>query len=132
VLREHRGDGHFAALLAAGIDGCEAVVLRCGLDLRRGDMQPVRGWSDEQWEAATGRLAGRGLVDASGTITAAGREAHRAVEEATDRAAASPWDQAGPQTVAELRELLTPLAQACAQLLPYPNPIALPRPDSVA
>ena len=26
VLREHRGDGHFAALAAADIDGCEAVV----------------------------------------------------------------------------------------------------------
>ena len=44
VLREHRGDGHFAALAAADIDGCEAVVLRCCLDLRREDMQPVRGW----------------------------------------------------------------------------------------
>ncbi|HEY2575119.1 MAG TPA: hypothetical protein VGI74_02315, partial [Streptosporangiaceae bacterium] len=43
VLREHRGDGHFAALLAAGLDGCETVVLRCGLDMRREDMQPVRG-----------------------------------------------------------------------------------------
>ena len=29
LLREHRGDGHFAALAAADIDGCEAVVLRC-------------------------------------------------------------------------------------------------------
>jgi hypothetical protein len=28
LLREHRGDGHFAALVAAGIDGCEALVLR--------------------------------------------------------------------------------------------------------
>src|SRR5262249_53734193 len=29
LLREHRGDGHFAALVAADIDGCEALVLRC-------------------------------------------------------------------------------------------------------
>ena len=35
VLREHRGDGHFAALAAADIDGCEAVALRCCMDLRR-------------------------------------------------------------------------------------------------
>src|SRR5579875_1493474 len=59
VLREHRGDGHFAALLAADIDGCEALVLRCGLDLRREDIQPVRGWTDEQWDGARARLAGR-------------------------------------------------------------------------
>ena len=30
LLREHRGDAHFAALLAADIDGCEALVLRTG------------------------------------------------------------------------------------------------------
>jgi hypothetical protein len=50
VLREHRGDGHFAALVTAGIDGCEALVLRCALDLRREDVQPARGWTDEQWD----------------------------------------------------------------------------------
>jgi hypothetical protein len=43
LLREHRGDGHFAALAAAGIDGCEAVVLRCAKDISRDLMQPVRG-----------------------------------------------------------------------------------------
>jgi hypothetical protein len=26
VLREHRGDGHIAALQAAGLDPCEALV----------------------------------------------------------------------------------------------------------
>ena len=26
ILREHRGDGHIAALLAAGLDPCEALV----------------------------------------------------------------------------------------------------------
>jgi hypothetical protein len=62
VLREHRGDGHWAALAAADIDGCEAVVLRCGLDLRREDLQPIRGWTDEEWDAARDRLAGRGLM----------------------------------------------------------------------
>ena len=43
TLREHRGDGHFAAVLAAGLDGCEVLVLRCGLDMDRGIMQPIRG-----------------------------------------------------------------------------------------
>ena len=52
LLREHRGDGHSAALLAADIDGCEALVLRAGLDLSREVLQPVRGWSDEEWEQA--------------------------------------------------------------------------------
>jgi Helix-turn-helix family len=128
VLREHRGDGHFAALAAADIDGCEAVVLRCGLDLRREDMQPVRGWTDEAWDGALSRLAARGWVGADGTLTSAGREAHAAVEHATDRAASRPWARLGPEATAEIAAALTPLARACAAVLPYPSPIGVPAP----
>ncbi|MDT0450995.1 SCO6745 family protein, partial [Streptomyces hesseae] len=52
LLREHRGDGHVAALVAAGLDGCEALVLRSGIDVPRSELQPYRGWTDEEWEAA--------------------------------------------------------------------------------
>ena len=132
VLREHRGDGHFAALAAADIDGCEAVVLRCGLDLRREDMQPIRGWTDEQWAGAHARLADRGWVGAGGKLTSAGRQAHAAVEAATDRAAARPWARLGAETADELATLLTPLAQACAASMPYPSPVGVPVPGSGA
>jgi hypothetical protein len=128
VLREHRGDGHFAALAAADIDGCEAVALRCCLDLRREDLQPVRGWTDEAWDDALSRLAGRGWLAEEGALTSAGREAHAAVENATDWAAARPWTRLGPETTAELVTVLTPLAQACASALPYPSPIGVPAP----
>ena len=128
LLREHRGDGHFAALAAADIDGCEAVVLRCCLDLRREDMQPVRGWTDEAWDGALSRLAARGWVDADGALTSAGREAHAAVEDATDRAASRPWAGFGPEATAEVAAVLTPLARACAATLPYPSPIGVPAP----
>ena len=132
LLREHRGDGHFAALAAADIDGCEAVVLRCGLDLRREDMQPVRGWTDEAWDDALSRLAARGWVAADGTLTSAGREAHAAVEDATDRAASRPWARLGPEATAEIAAALTPLARACATVLPYPSPIGVPAPGAAA
>ena len=131
LLREHRGDGHFAALAAADVDGCEAVVLRCGLDLRREDMQPVRGWTDEAWDGAVSRLAARGWVGAGGTggtLTSAGLQAHAAVEDATDRAASRPWARLGPEATAEIAAALTPLARACAAVLPYPSPIGLPAP----
>ncbi len=128
VLREHRGDGHFAALAAADIDGCEAVVLRCALDLRREDMQPVRGWTDEAWDGALSRLATRGWVGADGALTSAGREAHAAVEHATDRAASRAWARLGPEATAEIAAALTPLARACAAVLPYPSPIGVPAP----
>jgi len=130
VLREHRGDGHWAALAAADIDGCEAVVLRCGLDLRREDLQPIRGWTDEEWDAARDRLAGRGLMGADGTLTSAGRESHAAVEAATDRAASRPWARLGAEATAELATLLLPLARACASVVPYPSPMGVPEPRS--
>ena len=130
VLREHRGDGHFAALAAADIDGCEAVALRCCLDLRRENLQPVRGWTDEAWDDALSRLAGRGWAGRDGELTSAGREAHAAVENATDWAAARPWARLGPEATAEIVNVLTPLAQACASALPYPNPIGVPAPGA--
>jgi len=125
LLREHRGDGHFAALAAADIDGCEAVVLRCAkdTDISRDLMQPVRGWSDEQWDAAAARLAERGLTDEDGAMTAGGRAVHDAVEAATDQAAARPWDRMGPAALAEVADVLLPLAQACAAALPPVIPV---------
>src|SRR5580693_4250989 len=123
LFREHRGDGHFAALAAAGIDGCEAVVLRCAKDISRDLMQPVRGWTDEQWDAAAARLAERGWIGEDGTLTAAGRAAHDAVEAATDQAAGRPWNRMGAAGVAEVADVLLPLAQACAAALPEVIPV---------
>ncbi len=132
VLREHRGDGHTAALVAAGVDGCGALVLRCGLELRREDLQPIRGWTDEQWDQARSRLVRRGWVSPEGELTDAGRDGHRRAEEATDTAAAGPWARLGPAAAAELTAVLTPIARACATVLPYPSPIGVPAPGSAS
>ena len=128
LLREHRGDGHSAALLAADIDGCEALVLRAGLDLSREVLQPVRGWSDEEWEQAAARLAGRGWLGEDGRVTPEGAAARRAVEDATDQAAARPWARLGTAATEELASLLAPVARACAAELPFPNPVGVPEP----
>jgi hypothetical protein len=103
-------------------------VLRCGLDMDRGIMQPIRGWSDEQWDAAQARLVDRGLVDTDGAITETGRDLRETTERATDRAAERPCALLGDAGVAELAEVLTPLAVACAQVVPYPSPIGVPKP----
>jgi hypothetical protein len=131
ILREHRGDGHFAAVATADIDGCEILVLRCGLDMRREDLQPIRGWTDEEWDGATARLAARGWIGPDGALTLAGRAAHVAVEKATDQAAARPWARLGPAAVTDLAEVLTPIARACAAVVPYPSPIGVPAPGTV-
>ena len=123
LLREHRGDGHFAALAAADIDGCEAVVLRCAKDISRDLMQPVRGWTDEQWGAAAARLVERGWIGEDAAVTAAGRAAYDAVEAATDQAAERPWKRMGAAGRAEVADVLWPLAQACAAALPEGIPV---------
>jgi hypothetical protein len=130
LLREHRGDGHFAALVAAGIDGCEALVLRSGQDLSREQLQPLRGWTDGEWDAAAGRLAARGWLGEDGRVTPAGAAARQAVEDATDLAAARPWARLGPEATEELAALLAPIAAACATDLPFPNPVGLPAPTA--
>jgi Helix-turn-helix family len=123
LLREHRGDGHFAALAAADIDGCEAVVLRCAKDISRDLMQPVRGWTDEQWDAAAARLAERGWIGEDAAMTAAGRAAYDAVEAATDQTAERPWKRIGAAGLAEVADVLLPLARACAAALPEVIPV---------
>ena len=130
LLREHRGDGHSAAVASADIDGCEVLVLRCGLDMRREDLQPIRGWTDEQWDGARARLAARGWIGPDGALTGPGRAAHAAVEKATDLAAARPWARLGPAATARLARALTPIAQACARVVPYPSPIGVPAPGT--
>jgi hypothetical protein len=129
TLREHRGDGHVAALVSAGIDGCEALVLRAGLDQSRELLQPIRGWTDQQWAQAAARLADRGWLGPDGRATPAGAAAYQAVEDATDLAAAGPWQRLGPAGTEQLAELLRPIARACAAELPYPNPVGVPNPD---
>ena len=128
LLREHRGDGHFAALLTAGLDGCEANVLRAGLDIPRETLQPIRGWSDEQWEQAAGRLAGRGLLAADGKATPAGASLLAEAERITDAAASRPW--LDRQFAADLAVVLYPIAKACAAETPAINPVGVPAPEA--
>jgi len=130
VLREHRGDGHVGALVAAGLDGCESLVLRVAAHHgpSAAQLQAVRGWTDEDWDQAADRLRDRGWLDGGGAATSAGHEAHQAIEDATDVAAARPWKRLGAKRTEELAELLGPVALACAAALPYPNPVGLPRP----
>ena len=147
VLREHRGDGHVAALVAADIDGCEALVLRTaaelaaarryggaagGLSWPRQKVQPLRGWSDAEWNQAAARLTDRGMLDAEGVATLTGAAAHRAVEEATDRAAARPWARIGIEATEDVFAALGPVGRAAAAALPFPNPIGVPAPEPAA
>jgi hypothetical protein len=128
VLREHRGDGHVAALVAAGVTGCETLVWRSSYDLVRDHLQPNRGWSDEEWDMALAGLVERGWVDDDGKPTQAGEQHHHAVEDATDVAALGPWRRLGPDRTQRLSELLAPMSRVLAAPLVDFNPIGLPQP----
>lgn len=126
VLREHRGDGHNAALVTEGMSGLHALVLRAGADLDRALLQPARGWTDGQWDAAVAALAQRGLVTTAGVTTVAGRDLLARVEAVTDRLAAQPWAVLGRERTARLATLVAPLSSAARAMLPALTPIGLP------
>ena len=129
VLREHRGDGHVAALVEAGLGGCQAHVLAAAAgETPRETLQPHRGWSDEDWQAAEADLRDRGWLDAGGRATEAGRKARAAIERRTDELALSPLARMGAGRAQELTGLLSPLSEAVrgAGEIPFPNPMGLP------
>ncbi|MDL5202029.1 hypothetical protein [Streptomyces sp. ALI-76-A] len=106
ILREHRGDGHLAALLLAGLDPVESLVSFAAIGAASAERFESRGWSAAQWTAARERLSARGLVDEHGAATEAGRGLRHRVEQDTDRLASAPWRALGPQAMARLADLL--------------------------
>ena len=135
VLREHRGDGHVAALLTAGLDPVESLVLHAAeIGMDPDWMRTRRGWTEDEWAAGTSRLVERGLLDASG-LTTTGRALRTAVEERTDLLADAPVAALGDARAARLAELLRPLVRAilAADGFMRDNPMGLqPLPEAAA
>ncbi|MEV7565942.1 SCO6745 family protein [Streptomyces tanashiensis] len=107
LLREHRGDGHLSALLSAGLDPVEALASHTatGKGMAPRWVLGTRGWGRADWEAATERLRGRGLLDADGELTDSGTALRAELEEHTDRLDAAPYEHLGAAGVERLTEL---------------------------
>lgn len=87
LVREHRGDGHLAASVAAGIDAVSMNVLtERWLGYRVGEYSATRGFGPDRIEQAVAGLRRRGWFDEFGDLTTEGRSARLAVEAATDAA----------------------------------------------
>lgn len=114
LLREHRGDGHIAALLAAGISGIEALVTHTatGHGFTAAAAQKSRGWSEQQWRQTEDNLRARGLLDEDGTLSEAGATVRADVESATDEMALAPWVALGDVGTARLAEIGKTLSRA--------------------
>uniref|UniRef100_A0AAU1M1V9 SalK n=1 Tax=Streptomyces sp. NBC_00148 TaxID=2903626 RepID=A0AAU1M1V9_9ACTN len=107
LLREHRGDGHLAGLLTAGLDPLEALVSHTatGKGMAPRWILATRGWRRTDWDAAVERLRERGVLDAGGELTEAGTALRAELEEATDRMDSAPYEHLGADGVERLTEL---------------------------
>jgi hypothetical protein len=93
LLREHRGDSHNAVLQSNGIGGSEAhVLLALSWGMAPEKFDRLHHLPRAQVAAVVDRLRVRGLVDAAGGFTAAGREIKERVEAITDTLAAAAYD----------------------------------------
>jgi hypothetical protein len=128
TLREHRGDGHLAALATHGVGVVASHVLKVAAgESPERDLRLGRRIRAEAWDAEVGRLRSAGLLGDGLVLTDAGRALHGAVEDATDRAAAGPWEALGPERTERLAVLLEPIAAAAGTVVPALNPIGVRR-----
>ncbi|MFD6973751.1 hypothetical protein [Streptomyces sp. NPDC059979] len=107
LLREHRGDGHLAALLLAGLDPVEALISHTatGKGMSPKWLKVQRGWTQDDLDAAADRLRGRGILDADGELTEEGKAVRERLEADTDRLDAAPYEHLGADGLARLTEL---------------------------
>ncbi|MEV0604409.1 hypothetical protein AB0I82_34645 [Streptomyces sp. NPDC050315] len=125
LLREYRGDGHFAVLTHAGLAGLDGLVSHSAGPggMPRAFVMTKRGWTDEDWTAAEERLRNRGLLDAAGALTARGLELRAQVERDTDRLDAAPYAHLGAEGVARLTTLCRRLVTTAAGTGVFPAPL---------
>jgi len=112
LLREHRGDGHIAALVLAGLSGLEAAITysATGKSMNEEMLRATRGYTEEQWEGVKDSLRARELLDADGVLTESGRQLRAGIEAQTDTAAAAPYEHLGADKTDRLIALAQPWA----------------------
>lgn len=128
LLREHRGDGHVAALVAAGISGRESNVFHTAASAVSEEfMKRSRHYDDDEWDACRASLADRGLMDGSGCLTAAGRDLEDHLEATTDALALRVFDGLDDSELQTLFSALTPVAKTVIDAgdLPAATPMSV-------
>ena len=128
LLREHRGDGHVAALVAAGVGGRESHVLHALASGTSPDVyETARNMRAEEWATHLAALRARGLVDGAGSLSQPGRDLREHVERVTDDLAATAYDALSEDELATLTDALLPIARAvvAAGDIPRRSPMGL-------
>src|SRR3954466_1244056 len=111
LLREHRGDGHIAALMIEGVGRIEAHVLfALDMGMPAEKFGRIHHLPAAQLGGVIDGVRARGWVGDDGWLSAEGRAVKRRVEDLTDDLAAKPYECLDPAEVDELMSLLEPLA----------------------
>jgi len=113
LLREHRGDGHVAALMVEGIGGLEAhVLLAVDMGIPAPTFGRIHHLPTTLLTDLIDTMKDRGLIEDESTFTPAGRRVKDRVEALTDELALPPYEALAPAELDELIAALEPLAQA--------------------
>jgi len=111
LLREHRGDGHIAALVTEGVGGLEAHALfALDMDMPAEKFGRIHHLPAAQLAAVTDGMHERGLIGNDGWLSDQGRAVKQRVESLTDDLAAKPYESLEPVELDELIAILEPLA----------------------
>jgi hypothetical protein len=111
LLREHRGDGHIAALMVEGVGGVEAHVLwALAMDMPAEKFGRVHHLPTAELAGVIDGMRDRGLIGDDGWLSVQGRAVRQRVESHTDDLAAKPYESLEPSELDELMAILEPLA----------------------
>jgi len=108
LLREWRGDTHWALVVAAGLTGVEASCLHnAWLGYEPGWLPTSRGSSPDDIDAAWAGLEAKGLAY-DGAATTEGLALRQRLEDDTDRLTTLPWELLGAERSIAFAEALEP------------------------
>jgi hypothetical protein len=111
LLREHRGDGHIAALMVEGVGGLEAhVLVALDMDMPAEKFGRIHHLPAAQLAEVIDGMRARNLIGDDGWLSDTGRALKQRVEALTDDLAARPYESLAPDELAELMASLEPLA----------------------
>lgn len=111
MLREHRGDGHIAALMIEGVGRLEAHVLYAlDLGMPAEKFGRIHHLPRAQLAAVIDGMRARNLIGDDGWLSETGRAVKQRVEALTDDLAAKPYESLEPGELDELMAILEPLA----------------------
>lgn len=112
LLREHRGDGHIAALMIEGVGGLEAhVLLALDMGMPAERFGRLHHLPAAQIAAVIDGMRDRGLIGEDGWLSDRGRAVKQRVEALTDDLAAKPYECLAPDELDELTAALEQLAE---------------------